>query len=134
MALFGRNTKPEATQEFKMAERVLDQTAAFCNSVLEYVDGTSEGEKVMIAEVREKIGNVTSLREALNEGRMDPQMCSSLGFALTFGELVQIVTKLDASTSEERALIDAAKQQIGLALQAGYGPAVELNRQGKLPL
>ncbi|MDO4890866.1 MAG: hypothetical protein Q3963_05840 [Coriobacteriaceae bacterium] len=134
MALFGRNKKPAVTQEYQMAEQVLGQTVAFCNSVLEYVDGTSEAEQKMIAEVREKLGNANSLQESLREGRMDPQMCATVGFSLTFNQLIEIVTKLDASNSEERALIDAAKRQLERSLASGYGPALEMQRQGNWPL
>ena len=134
MALFARNTKPEVTEEYKRAERVLEQTDALCNCVLEYVDGTTDREKLMISEVNDKKNNAASLRESLEEGRLDPQMVATLAFALSFNQLLELVYKLDASTDEERELIAIAKKQLGLALQAGYGPAVELNRLGKLPL
>ena len=133
MALFGKNAKAEATAEYKMAQRVLDQGEALCNCVLDYVDGTPDSEKRMISEVSEKKSNVLSLKDALREGRLDPQMCATLGFSLTFNQMLQIVKHLDASNDAEREFIDIARQQIALALKAGYGPAVELERQGKLP-
>lgn len=135
MGLFGGKKKQvQKNGAYRAAEQVLDQAEAFCNSVLQYVDGTSEGEQKMIAEVRDKLGNAARLRESLADGTLDPQMCQTMGFALTFGQLVEIVTKLDASTSEERALIDAAKKQLAVAVKAGYGPALELQQKGALPL
>ena len=133
MAFFGRS-KPQRTEAYLLAERVLDQTEAFCNSVLEYVDGTSEGEKRMIAEVNGKLANAARLRESLQEGSLDPQMCTTMGFALTFNQLVQIVNNLDGSTPAETDIIDAAKRQISAALKAGYGPALEMQQKGELKL
>ena len=132
MALFGRN-KVERTAAYVQAERVLNQTVAFCKSVLEYVDGTSEAEQKMVAEVNDKLSNAERLMERLQEGSLDPQMCTTMGFALTFNQLLEIVYKLDGSTPAEAEMISAAKAQIQTALQAGYGPAVELQQQGKLP-
>ena len=133
MALFGRN-KVERGAAYVQAERVLNQTVAFCKSVLEYVDGTSEAEQSMIAEVRDKLSNAERLMERLQEGSLDPQMCTTMGFALTFNQLLEIVEKLDGSTPAEAEMISAAKAQIQTALQAGYAPAVELQQQGKLPV
>ncbi|MDO4533642.1 MAG: hypothetical protein Q4C36_07970 [Coriobacteriia bacterium] len=133
MALFGRN-KVERTAEYVQAERVLNQTEAFCKSVLEYVDGTSEAEQKMVAEVRDKLSNAERLMERLQEGSLDPRMCTTMGFSLTFNQLLEIVEKLDGSTPAEAEMINAAKAQIQTALQAGYAPAVELQQQGKLPL
>ena len=134
MAIFGRKKQPERTAAYVAAERVLDQTEAFCKSVLEFVDGTSEGEQRMIAEVHDKLGNAARLRESLQDGTLDPTVCTSMGFSLTFNQLVEIVNKLDASTPEERELIEAAKKQISAALAAGYGPALELQAKGKIAL
>lgn len=134
MALFSKNAKPEATPEFKVAERVLEQTEALCDCVLKYVDGTTDSEKLMISEVVEKKSNALSLKESLHDGRLDAQMVATIGFSLTFNQLLEVVNKLDASNDAEREFVDIAKQQLALALQAGYGPAVELDRQGKLPL
>ena len=134
MALFSRNRQPERTAAYVQAERVLNQTEAFCKSVLEYVDGTSEGEKAMIAEVRDKLSNAGRLMESLKDGSLDPQMCTTMGFALTFNQLIEIVSKLDGSTPAEAQMIEAAKMQIDAAVKAGYGPALELQKQGKLPV
>lgn len=137
MAFFGgkkRNKADKGTAEYRMAEQVLGQTVAFCESVLTYVDGTTEAEKAMIAEVHDKLGNAKRLRESLDDGTLDPQMCTTMGFALTFNQLVEITTKLDASSSEEQALIDAAKLQLAQAVKANYAPAVEMQKAGKLPL
>ena len=137
MAIFGgkkRNKGNKGTAEYRTAEQVLSQTVAFCESVLRYVDGTTEAEKAMIAEVRDKLGNAQRLQESLGDGTLDPQMCTTMGFALTFNQLVEITTKLDASSSEEQALIDAAKRQLELAVKANYAPAVEMQKAGKLPL
>ena len=134
MPLFNKAAKPERTEEFKRALTVIGQTESLCNCVLEYVDGTTDGEKLMISEVKDKLNNATGLKESLYEGRLDPQMCATLAFSLTFNQLLELVYKLDASNDEERELIAIAKKQLELALQAGYGPAVELNRMSKLPL
>lgn len=134
MGLFGRDRKPEVTETFKVAERVLQQTEALCACVLEYVDGTTEDERKIIEVVREKQGNAQRLDESLHAGEIDPQMCISMGFALTFGQMVELVRRLDASTPEEGEMVRIAKEQLALALQAGYPPAVELNEKGQLPL
>jgi len=132
MALFSRNQKPERTAAYIAAERVLDQTEAFCKFVLEYVDGTTEGEQKMVAEVHDKLSNAARLRERLQNGDLDPQMCTTMGYALTFNQLVEIVTKLDASTPAEEELIAASRQQLQASLEAGYAPAVDLNKRGLL--
>ena len=134
MALFGgrKLEKPEKTETYTMAEQVLAQTEAFCNGVLSYVDGTTDAEKRMRTEVNQKLANAQGLKDALEEGRLDPQMCITLGFSITYSQLVEIVTKLDASTPEEEAFIDAAHRQLEVAAQAGYAPALELQRQGVL--
>ena len=133
MALFGRNSKkPERTAAYIAAERVLDQTKAFCKFVLEYVDGTTEGEQKMIAEVNDKLSNAERLQERLQNGELDPQMCTTMGYALTFNQLVEIVTKLDASTPAEEELIAASKQQLQASLEAGYPPALDLQKRGVL--
>lgn len=134
MALFGAKNKPERTEAFATAEKVLEQTEAICNCVLQYVDGTSDAEQVMISDAHEKLGNASSLKESLYNGTLDPQMCTTLGFSLTFAQLVLIVTKLDGSTPEETELIDIAKQQLALAVQAGYAPAVEIVERGLIEL
>lgn len=134
MALFNKNAKPARSEEFKRALTVLGQTESLCHCVLDYVDGTTDGEKLMISEVKDKLNNVASLRESLYDGRLDPQMCATLGFSLTFNQLLELVYKLDASNDQERELIAIAKKQLALALQAGYAPAVELNKMRKLPI
>ena len=132
--MFGRNAKPEITPEYKTAEKVLEQTEALCNCVLKYVDGNTDTEKLMISEVSEKLRNAASLKESLRDGRLDAQMVGTIGFSLTFNQLLEIVTKLDVSNDAEQEFVDIAKEQLALALRAGYAPAAELNRQGKLPL
>lgn len=134
MGLFDRGKSPAEAEGFGTAKKVLEQTEALCNCVLRYVDGTTDSEKLIISEVHDKLSNVERLKESLVSGALDPQTCISMGFALTFNQMVELVNKLDASTPEEHELVDLAKQQIAVALKAGYGPAVEMDRQGRLPL
>ena len=135
IGLFGKkNSKPQNSEAYNAADQVLEQNIAFCEIVIDHIDGSSSKEREMISEAREQLSNMKGLQNQLRSGQIEPEMMIMLGLGSAFFLQLNIVNTLDASTPKERELVYLAKNQLRGALQAGYAPAVDLYQKEQLPI
>lgn len=140
MGLFSRKKKPsnsgnqQNSEAYSAAEQVIEQNIAFCQAVIDHVDGSNSKEREMISDAREQLSNMKGLQGSLRSGSTEPGLLVMLGLGSTFFLQLNIVNSLDASTGAEKELVYLAKQQLRGALEAGYAPAVDLYNKGQLPI